>query len=130
MPTTLTRCPTEGMVGARDRAGELAQPSPPPVHRRVEQPDLCGLGRLPALFLVPVVRRRTVRPMGAKFDRVVRGLHRRLRAESEADLQRGMHYPVRWDPFFKDFMTLADVYHFATQHFDFHHRQLTIEQTK
>ena len=27
-------------------------------------------------------------------------------------LRRGMYYPVRWDPFFKQFMTLADIYHY------------------
>jgi len=67
-------------------------------------------------------RRRT----GAAYDRVVASLCRRLAAETEADLARGMHYPVRWDPFFKDFMTLADIYHYPTRHFDFHRRQLTL----
>lgn len=66
------------------------------------------------------------RRMGAKFDRVIGSLQRHLTAESEADLARGMHYPVRWDPFFKDCMTLADIYRYPTQHFDFHHRQLTL----
>lgn len=66
------------------------------------------------------------RRMGAAFDRVTGSLQRRLAAESETDLARGMHYPVRWDPFFKDFMTLADIYRYPTQHFDFHHRQLTL----
>ena len=64
--------------------------------------------------------------MVAMFDHVINKLHRRLDAESEADLERGMHYPTRWDPFFKDYMTLADVYHFPTQHFDFHRQQLTL----
>jgi hypothetical protein len=36
-----------------------------------------------------------------------------------------MHYPTRWDPFFIDYMTLADVYRFPTQHFHFHRRQLS-----
>ncbi|TJZ57576.1 DinB family protein [Streptomyces piniterrae] len=67
------------------------------------------------------------RRMGTKFDRVIASLHCRLDAESEADLARGMHYPVRWDPFFKDFMTLADIYRYPTQHFDFHRRQLTLD---
>ena len=35
---------------------------------------------------------------------------------------------VRWDLFFKDFMTLADLYHYPTKHFDFHQRQLTLGQ--
>ncbi|MBT2452609.1 DinB family protein [Streptomyces sp. ISL-43] len=66
------------------------------------------------------------RRMGVKFDRVIETLHRRLDAESEADLARGMHYPVRWDPFFKDFMTVADIYRYPARHFDFHREQLTL----
>jgi len=66
------------------------------------------------------------RRMPAMFDRVVASLHRRLAAETEADLRRGMRYPVRWDPFFKEFMTVADLYHYPTQHFSFHRRQLTL----
>ena len=66
------------------------------------------------------------RRMGAKLDRTIDALERRLTSETEADLVRGMHYPVRWDPFFTDFMTLEDMYHFPTQHFDFHARQLTL----
>jgi hypothetical protein len=38
-----------------------------------------------------------------------------------------MAFPVRWDPFFKPVMTLADVYHYPTQHFEFHRRQLTLQ---
>lgn len=66
------------------------------------------------------------RRTGIAFDRITGSLERRLAKESEHDLARGMHYPVRWDPFFKDFMTLADLYRYPTQHFDFHHRQLTL----
>ena len=60
------------------------------------------------------------------FDHVVAALHRRLDAESNAELARGMHYPSRWDPFFHDYMTLADLYRFPTRHFDFHREQLTL----
>jgi len=60
------------------------------------------------------------------FDRVIAALHRRLTSETADDLARGMHYPTRWDPFFKDVMTLADAYHFPTEHFDFHRRQLSL----
>jgi hypothetical protein len=69
------------------------------------------------------------RHMAAKLDQVTLALERRLRAETTARLRSGMHYPVRWDPFFKDFMTLADLYHYPTQHFDFHEQQLTLGQT-
>jgi len=65
--------------------------------------------------------------MTTLFDRVITALHRRLDAETDADLTRGMHYPTQWDPFFADYMTLADVYRFPTQHFDFHRRQLTLD---
>ena len=67
-------------------------------------------------------RRRT----GLAFDRVITWLHRRLDAEREADLTLAMHYPTRWDPFFQDVMTIAGLYRYPTQHFDFHHRQLTL----
>lgn len=65
--------------------------------------------------------------MAGMFDRVIAKLHRRLDAEADADLARGMYYPTRWDPFFQEYMTLADVYRFPTQHFDFHRRQLTLD---
>jgi hypothetical protein len=68
----------------------------------------------------------TTRRMGIMFDHVITKLHRRLDAESDADLARGMHYPTRWDPYFHDYMTLADVYRFPTQHFEFHRHQLTL----
>jgi hypothetical protein len=66
--------------------------------------------------------------MDVMFDHVITKLRRRLDAESDADLARGMHYPTRWDPFFTDYMTLADVYRFPTQHFEFHRRQLTLDE--
>jgi hypothetical protein len=63
----------------------------------------------------------------ALFDRVIETLHRRLDGETDAALARGMHYPTRWDPFFRDYMTLADLYRFPTRHFEFHRRQLTFD---
>jgi len=68
------------------------------------------------------------RRMPGKMDQVTTALEQRLRAETSARLLSGMRYPVRWDPFFKDFMTLADLYHYPTQHFEFHQRQLTLGQ--
>jgi hypothetical protein len=80
-------------------------------------------------FLGSYAAGNTVSPerMVVMFDHVIDKLHRRLDAEMEADLELGMYYPTRWDPFFKEFMTLPDVYHFPTQHFDFHRRQLTLD---
>jgi hypothetical protein len=64
--------------------------------------------------------------MGRRFDRVVATLLRRLDRESDSELARGMHYPISWDPYFKAYMTLADVYRYPTQHFEHHRRQLTL----
>jgi hypothetical protein len=61
------------------------------------------------------------------LDRTVNQLHRRLDAESEASLGRRMHFPTQWDPFFAEAMTVADVYHYGTQHYDFHRTQLTLK---
>lgn len=67
------------------------------------------------------------RRMGAKFDRTVAALSRRLDAERDTEPARTMHFPVRWDPFFADTMTLEDVYRYPTRHFDFHRAQLTLD---
>jgi len=61
-----------------------------------------------------------------QFDCTIDRLHRRLDAESEAALAWRMHFPVGWDPFFRDTMTLEEVYHYGTQHYDFHRSQLTL----
>lgn len=62
-----------------------------------------------------------------QLDRTIDRLHRRLDAESDAALARRMHFPVGWDPFFRDTMTLEEVYRYGTQHYDFHRVQLTLE---
>jgi hypothetical protein len=67
--------------------------------------------------------------MGAKMDRVIAALQRKLAGESDDALRRGMYFPARWDPFFKDYMTLEDVYCYPGQHFDFHAHQLTVTAT-
>jgi hypothetical protein len=64
--------------------------------------------------------------MGRRFDRTIASLQQHLDAESERELARSMHYPTGWDPFFTDVMTLHDVYHYPTEHFDFHRAQLTL----
>jgi hypothetical protein len=68
------------------------------------------------------------RRMAAKLDQITIALEQQLRAKTTVQLHAGMHYPTRWDPFSKDFMTLADLYHYPTQHFDFHQRKLTLGQ--
>jgi hypothetical protein len=72
---------------------------------------------------------RIIRParMCRRFDRTIASLQRHLDAESEPELHRRMPFPTRWDPFFTDTMTLRDVYHYATEHFDFHRTQLSVD---
>jgi hypothetical protein len=64
--------------------------------------------------------------VGAKMDRVIASLRRRLARESDDALRRGMPFPTRWNPFFKDYMTSEAVYCYPGQHFDFHAHQLTL----
>jgi hypothetical protein len=64
--------------------------------------------------------------MAALLDRTIRVLERKLAAESGSSLALTMHFPTAWDPYFKPTMSVLDVYHFATQHFDHHRRQLTL----
>jgi hypothetical protein len=63
------------------------------------------------------------------MDFVIGRLQRSVMAASEDSLSRGMHFPVGWDPYFNDYMTLREVYHYATQHYDHHRRQLTLAAT-
>ena len=60
------------------------------------------------------------------FDRTLDTLQTRLQAEPEDVLARGMHMPVHWDPYFRDWMSLTEIYHYGTQHYDHHRQQLTI----
>jgi hypothetical protein len=65
--------------------------------------------------------------MAGWLDRVVASLDRRLDRESDEALRRSMAFPTGWDPYFGERMSLADVYQYATIHFDHHRRQLTLD---
>ena len=64
------------------------------------------------------------------MDRVLSSLQRSLRAQPERTLDRGMHFPVGWDPYFNAYMTLRDIYHYPTQHYDHHRQQLTLTRAR
>jgi DinB superfamily len=64
--------------------------------------------------------------MPGMLDHVIAALQKHLQRETGSALRRGMHYPTTWDPFFADYMTLADIYRYPTQHFRFHQHQLTL----
>ena len=63
--------------------------------------------------------------MGKLMDSTIEHLRRRLARESKHALGLAMHFPVGWDPYFKDSMTVAEVYQYPIQHYDHHRRQLT-----
>lgn len=64
------------------------------------------------------------------MDHVIDRLQDSIRRESADTWERGMHFPVGWDPYFRDYMTLREVYHYATQHYDHHRRQLTLTSAR
>jgi hypothetical protein len=68
----------------------------------------------------------TTRTQAVLLDRTIDALQRRLAAETEASLALAMHFPTAWDPYFTPTMSVLDVYHFATQHYDHHRRQLDL----
>jgi hypothetical protein len=64
--------------------------------------------------------------MIALMDRTIRGLQRSLAGATEETLALKMHFPPAWDPYFRNVMNVFDVYHYGTQHFEHHRRQLTL----
>src|SRR5690606_20505622 len=65
------------------------------------------------------------RALGKLMDRTLAALRGNLSRESERTLTLSMHFPVGWDPYIEVVMTVEDVYHYPTQHYDHHRRQLT-----
>ncbi len=61
-----------------------------------------------------------------RLDRVTDKLERQMVKTTDTDLHRGMSYPTNWDPFFKDFMTLIEIFEYPVRHFDFHRQQLNL----
>ncbi len=61
-------------------------------------------------FVGSVIGSRLFTPsrMVRKMDRVTQTLERRLRNASDDLLSRGMYYPTKRDPFFRQYMTIAD----------------------
>jgi DinB superfamily len=60
------------------------------------------------------------------MDRTVRALQHNLSVETEQGLALTMHFPTSWDPYFRDTMSVFDIYHYGTQHFDHHRKQLSL----
>lgn len=63
--------------------------------------------------------------IGKSMDSTIGHLRARLARESKRTLALAMHFPIGWDPYFTNVMTIADVYAYPIQHYDHHRRQLT-----
>ena len=63
--------------------------------------------------------------LGKSMDCTIGHLRARLARESERTLALAMHFPIGWDPYFRNVMTITDVYAYPIQHYDHHRRQLT-----
>jgi hypothetical protein len=61
------------------------------------------------------------------MDRTINALQRKFAIETDNSLNLIMHFPPAWDPYFNPTMSVLDVYHYGTQHFDHHKRQLTLQ---
>ena len=83
-------------------------------------------------YLGPCIAARLLpaHTLTAVFDRTIGSLRRRLAVETEHNLTLSMHMPTGWDPYFAPTMSVLDVYHFGTQHFDHHRRQLTLPEAE
>jgi hypothetical protein len=65
--------------------------------------------------------------MVALMRRTLRALRRRLDHEDPETLALTMHFPIEWDPYFRPQMSVLDVYHYGTEHYDHHRLQLTLD---
>ncbi|PJE23855.1 MAG: maleylpyruvate isomerase [Mycobacterium sp.] len=66
--------------------------------------------------------------MGRRMDRTIASLRRRIDGLDDDALRRGMFFPTRWDPYFRGYMSLADVCWYPGQHYDHHRRQLRLSK--
>ena len=64
--------------------------------------------------------------MTALTDRAIGALQRSLANETDQGTALTMHFPTSWDPYVQDTMSVFEVYHYGTQHFDHHRKQLTL----
>ena len=66
----------------------------------------------------------TCQRIGRLYDQVYFSLIRQIGTIKDAEWQRGMYYPTRWDPNFREFMTVEELFRYAIKHFDFHLGQI------
>lgn len=62
--------------------------------------------------------------IGDVYDRAERWLLKKAASIGDAEWERGMHYPTRWDPNFREFMTVEEPFRYPVTHFNFHLGQI------
>jgi len=72
----------------------------------------------------------TYRSIGRKYDRVHFSILRKLNSIREDDWQKGMFFPIKWDPLFSEYMTVENVFHYMIRHFNYHLNQLSFARLK
>ena len=109
-------------------AREGCQPAPPAISQSFAATLNAGTRPFHFVNYLSVIPGGMVlgnRAMERLMDSTIEHLRDGLTRESEGALGLAMHFPVGWDPYFKGVMNVADVYHYASQHYDHHRRQLT-----
>jgi hypothetical protein len=78
-------------------------------------------------YLGSVVGGQLLTPTGTErlLGCTINALQRQIAAESEQTLALTMHFPTSWDPYFRSTMTVLDVYHYGTEHYQHHRQQLS-----
>jgi hypothetical protein len=66
----------------------------------------------------------TYKRIGKLYDRVHLALLQKAASIRDEEWERGMYYPVRWDPNFSEFMTLEKLFRYPVAHFNFHLNQI------
>ena len=64
--------------------------------------------------------------LSRKYDRVYAAIRKQLDLIGDDEWTRGMHYPVRWDPRFGEYVTFAELFRYPMVHFEHHRGQLRV----
>ena len=65
--------------------------------------------------------------LGSTFDSVYEAILENVESIRPEEWGRGMHYPVRWEPRFAEFMTFESLFCYPTIHLRHHQKQIMIE---
>jgi hypothetical protein len=67
----------------------------------------------------------TYQRLGEIYDRTHFSLLKKIDSIKDHEWDRGMYYPMNWDPNFDEFMSLEKLFHYPVKHFHFHLNQLS-----